>query len=110
MVCSDTKLHAEIIKLLFWNFHWGHYVSVSHLDSVNKHFELQSCTKDNFGLLVIVERSVMNLCKDLLGEHFVLQILLEVLAVDLERGVENKGVGNQRFCDFLGNPTPRFRD
>ena len=34
MVCSDTKLHAEIIKLLFWNFQWGHYVSVSHLDSV----------------------------------------------------------------------------
>ena len=78
----------------------------------SKYFELQSYTKDNFGLLVIVERSVMNLWhyKDLLGEHFVLQILLEVLAVDLERGVENKGVGNQRFCDFLGNPTPRFRD
>ena len=41
MVCTDTKLHAEIIKLLFWNFHWGHYVSVSHLDSVKfKSFRL----------------------------------------------------------------------
>ena len=30
-----TKLHPKIIKLLFWNFHWGQYVSVSHLDSVN---------------------------------------------------------------------------
>ena len=34
MVCTDTKLHAEIIKLLFWNFYWGQYISVSHLDSV----------------------------------------------------------------------------
>ena len=46
MVCTDTKLHAEIIKLLFWNFHWGHYVSVSHLDSVKeemgKMFERQN--------------------------------------------------------------------
>ena len=59
---------------------------------------------------MIVERSVMNLCKDLPGEHFVLQILLEVLAVDWEMGVENKGVESQRFGDFQGNPTPRFRD
>ena len=36
MVFTDTKLHTEIIKELFWNFHWGHYVSVSHLDSVKK--------------------------------------------------------------------------
>ena len=35
MVFTDTKLHTEIIKELFWNFHLGHYVSVSHLDSVN---------------------------------------------------------------------------
>ena len=34
MVFTDTKLHTEIIKELFWNFHWGHYVSVSHLEPV----------------------------------------------------------------------------
>ena len=34
MVCTDTKLHAEVIKLLFWNFHWGHDVSVSLLACV----------------------------------------------------------------------------
>ena len=37
MVFTDTKLYTEIIKELFWNFHWGHYVSVSHLDYVNGH-------------------------------------------------------------------------
>ena len=36
MVCTDTKLHAEIVKLLFWNFDWGHNVSVSHPDSVKQ--------------------------------------------------------------------------
>ena len=35
MVFTDTKLHPKIIKLPFWNFHWGQYVSVSHLDSLN---------------------------------------------------------------------------
>ena len=48
MVCTDTKLHAEIIKLLFWNFHWGHYVSVSHLDSVKE----VDFTMDIFGLKI----------------------------------------------------------
>ena len=38
MAFTDTKLHPKIIKLLFWNFHWGHYVSVSHLDSVKVPF------------------------------------------------------------------------
>ena len=41
MVFTDTKLHTEIIKELFWNFHWGHYVSVSHLDSVKNLISLQ---------------------------------------------------------------------
>ena len=36
MVFTDTKRNTEIIKELFWNFHWGHYVSVSHLDSVKQ--------------------------------------------------------------------------
>ena len=49
--------------------------------------------------------------KDLLGEHFVLQILLEVLAVGSEMWGENKGVETQRFCEhFQENPTLKFRD
>ena len=62
------------------------------------------------GLLVIVERSVMNLCKDLPGEHFVLQILLEVLAVDWGREVGNKGVESLRFGDCRENHPPRCHD
>lgn len=34
MLFSDTKFHAKIIKLLFWNFHWGHDVSVSLLGCI----------------------------------------------------------------------------
>ena len=61
-------------------------------------------------LLVIVEKNVMNLCKGLPGEHFVLQILLEVLAVDWGMGVGNKGVESLRFGDCQENPTPRCHD
>ena len=59
---------------------------------------------------MIVERSVMNLCKDLPGEHFVLQILLEVLAVDWERGEGNKGVESLRFGDCRENHPLRCHD
>ena len=34
MVFKDTKFHAEIIKLMFLIFHWGHDVSVSLLGCV----------------------------------------------------------------------------
>ena len=41
MVFRDTKFHAKIIKLLFWNFHWGHDVSVSLLGCVNSSVHVQ---------------------------------------------------------------------
>ena len=62
---------------------------------------------------MIVEKSVMNLWHDmgLPGEHFVLQILLEVLAVGLEMLGGNKGVETQRFCEhFQETPMLKFRD
>ena len=42
MVFTDTKLHPKIIKLLFRNFHWGQYVSVSNHDSVKSLGSLRS--------------------------------------------------------------------
>ena len=56
------------------------------------------------------ETSVVNWHMDRPSGHFGRQKPPEVWVADWEKGVENMGVGNQRFCDFLGNPTPRFRD
>ena len=54
--------------------------------------------------------SAVNLCKGQPNEHFEPQKLLEVLAVDLEKGVENKGVESPRFGDFPEIPRLKFRD
>lgn len=56
------------------------------------------------------EMSAENSCTDLPNEHFELQRLLEVLAVDSENGAENKGVESLKFGDFPEIPMQKFHD